>query len=347
MRQNFFSDAVNNQKTWIRITLFLLLLFPALLILARCGVNQSVLEGKTIVLDPGHGGTAQTDHYRVGPTGEREEWINLRIALKLEELMLEQGATVLLTRSEDEDTGLEERAMLAVNNNADLFISIHHNAIADTSVNFPVIYFHGNSSENKASVQLGINLGKEINNALFDGEKPVLVGSDHTIFPNSGTAVLRHSYGIPGVITEASFFTNAREEERLKNTDYNLKEAEALLRGILAFFSDEQPLIHEKYSNVQLPPFSVLQAAGRMSEEVKGWKEAYEKAAGLRGSDNPDDIRKAYDYASESAHLFPDSPLAKEAHLIRAEALKKLGRTDEAETEKRRAKEFYKMIYPR
>ncbi len=330
-----------------RLTFFIALFFPVLIFFEGCRVDQSVLDGKTIVLDPGHGGTAQTDHYRVGQAGEREEWINLRVAIMLEELLLEQGAEVLLTRNEDDDIDLEERAILAVNNNADLFISIHHNAIADTSVNFPVIYFHGNSSENKASVQLGINLGKEINSALFDGKKPILVGSDHTIFPNSGAAVLRHSYGIPGVITEASFFTNIREEERLKNNEYNLKEAEALLRGIMAFFSDEQPLIHEKNSIVQLPPFDVLQAAGRMSEEVKGWKVAYNKAAKLKVSDNPDDIQKAYDYASESAHLFPDSPLAKKAHLIRAETLEKLSRTNEAETEKRRAEEFYNMIYPR
>lgn len=343
----YFSNAVNKLTVLFRIKIILVLFFPVFIIFDGCAVENAALEGKTIVLDPGHGGTAQTDHYRAGPAGEREEWINLRVALKLEELLLEHGAAVLLTRTKDEEVGLEERAKLAVNNNAGLFISIHHNAIADRSVNFPVIYFHGNSSENKASVTLGKLLGHEINNALFDGKKPVLVGSDHTIFPNSGAAVLRHSYGIPGVITEASFFTNASEEERLKRTEYNMREAEALLEGILAFFSDEQPIIHEKYSSGQLPSFPVLQAAGRMSEEVKGWKEAYENAAGLIDSDNQDDIQRAYDYASESARLFPDSPIAKEAHLIRAAALEKLGGMDEAETEKRRAKEFYNMIYPR
>ncbi|MCG6947753.1 MAG: hypothetical protein LJE93_02405, partial [Acidobacteria bacterium] len=42
--------------------------------------NDDPLAGRTICVDPGHGGTAEIDSYRVGPTGEREEWINLRVA---------------------------------------------------------------------------------------------------------------------------------------------------------------------------------------------------------------------------------------------------------------------------
>lgn len=317
------------------------------MILGSCQDHNTALGGKVIVIDPGHGGTAETDHYRVGPTGEREEWINLRVALKLEQILSEQGATVLMTRTGDSDIGLEERALLAVNNEADLFVSVHHNAIADTSVNFPVIYFHGNASENEASVRLGEILGKEINDALFDGEKPVLIASDHTIFPNAGTAVLRHSYGIPGVITEASFFTNSDEELRLINRDYNMKEAQALLRGIISFFEQEHPPIQEKYSSGQLPPFRALQAAGRMGEEVLEWKQAYDMADSLIESDNRSDIEMALDYATKSVRLYPDSPVGKKVHLIRAEAFEKLGNAEEAEIAKRRADEFYRVVNPR
>lgn len=323
---------------------FIVSVISLLCFISACQVDNPPLKDKIIVIDPGHGGTAETDQYRVGPTGEREEWINLRVALVLEQLLQEQGANVLLTRSDDKNIGLEDRALLAVENNAHLFLSIHHNAIADTSVNFPVIYFHGHASENKAGVMLAEALGREINNSLFNGEKPILIASDYTIFTGSGTAVLRHSYGIPGVITEASFFTNPGEENRLKTNDYNKKEAEALLRGIISFFELEQSKVQEKYSIIQLPPFPVLQAAGRMSEEVKGWKDAYEKSKELKSSDNPKIAEKALRYATLSAHLFPDSPVAKDAHLIRVEMLEKLGKPKEAATEKLRAQEFYRMI---
>ena len=46
------------------------------------------LAGRVICIDPGHGGTAESDAYRVGPAGEREEWINLRVAV--DGLVLEQ-----------------------------------------------------------------------------------------------------------------------------------------------------------------------------------------------------------------------------------------------------------------
>jgi len=324
--------------------IYLQLLFLLTSMLAGPEPQSSPLENRTVVIDPGHGGTAETDHYRIGAAGEREEWINLRVSLMLKELLEKEGATVLMTRTEDVEIGLEDRALLAIENNADLFISVHHNAIADTSVNFPVVYFHGNASENRASVQLGEILGNKINEALFGGEKPVLVASDHTIFTGSGTAVLRHSYGIPGVITEASFFTNPAEEQRLKDESHNRKEAEALLDGIREFFSAEHEPIAEKHSKVELPPFPVLQAEGRMSPEVKGWRGAFEEAAVLIESDDPDDIEKALERATESARLFPDSPAAMEAHKIRTRAFEKLGKDNEAELTRKRVQEFYRML---
>ncbi|REL38547.1 cell wall hydrolase [Rhodohalobacter sp. SW132] len=324
----------------------ILFLFSFVILLAGCETSENSIEGKTIVLDPGHGGTAEVDHYRVGPTGEREEWINLRVALMLQDLLIEEGAEVLMTRTDDSDVGLQERAQLAVDNNADLFLSIHHNAIADTSVNFPVVYFHGNASENRAGLQLGKILGQKINDALFDGEEPVLVASDHTIFTRSGTAVLRHSYGIPGIITEASFFTNPDEEQRLKEEDYNRKEAEALVEGISEFFEAGAEPIKEKFSKIELPSFPVLQAEGRMSPEVLGWKSAFEQAQELRESSEPEKIIQALEYATESAHLFPDSPVAKQAHELRAELLERLGRPDETHLARKRSEEFYKLLRP-
>ena len=116
------------------------------------GKIEKPLEGKVICIDPGHGGTAATDSYRVGPTGEREEWINLRVGTLLGEMLEQSGAKVIYTRTTDTFIPLAERSKIAVENKVDLFISIHHNATADPKVNFPIIYFHGSAEENKASV---------------------------------------------------------------------------------------------------------------------------------------------------------------------------------------------------
>src|SRR5690606_38646710 len=117
--------------------------------------NNLGLKNKIICIDPGHGGTSETDSYRVGPSGEREEWINLRVGLLLREMLEKEGAKVLMTRTTDVQVPLQERSALAIEGKADLFISIHHNATADGQVNFPIIYFHGSANENKAGLALG------------------------------------------------------------------------------------------------------------------------------------------------------------------------------------------------
>lgn len=197
---------------------------------------KSAVSGKIICIDAGHGGTAQTDSFRAGPTGEREEWINLRVALLLQNLLEERGAKVVMTRTTDDTILLSRRAKIAKKNNSDIFLSIHHNATADSMVNFPIIYYHGNASENKGSVILTKEIGKALREKLYYGTTPVSIVSDHVIFSRSGTGVLRGTYGIPGVIAEASFFTNPGEEGRLKQIEYNKQEAEAYLTALENYF---------------------------------------------------------------------------------------------------------------
>src|SRR5690606_31528298 len=109
--------------------------------------------------------------------------------------------------------------------------SIHHNATADPQVNFPIIYYHGTASENQAGVELGLHLAKTIKKYMYKKKKvPVSLVSDHTIFAGSGLGVLRGTYGMPGVLAEASFFTNPEEENRLKLEKHNYNEALAYVK---------------------------------------------------------------------------------------------------------------------
>lgn len=309
--------------------------------LIACSSDDSVFLNKIIVIDPGHGGTAEVDTFRVGPTGEREEWINLRVALELEKLLSEQGANVVMTRVDDAHVELADRAEFALENDADLFLSIHHNATADPQVNFPIVYFHGYASENEAGVTLAKIIADQIKTDLFDGEGPLVVASDHAIFPNAGTGVLRRSYGVPGVIAELSFFTNPAEEERLRDENYNRLQAESLLKALAAYFEKDNYSIYEKNSKVELPPLAVFQEDERMSPEAMNWQEYYERAREIFYGNYTRDFERAYELATISVKSFPDSPVARDAHLLRADILDELGRSDEATIERRRANEFY------
>lgn len=300
------------------------------------------LEGKIICIDPGHGGTAKTDSYRVGSTGEREEWINLRVGLRLKKLLEDRGAKVIMTRKGDEDIPLSERAELAVNNKADLFLSIHHNATADPEVNFPIIYFHGNASENMASVDLGKEIARKLSENLYSGNTKTSLVSDHTIFPRGGAVVLRSTYGIPAVLSEASFFTNLTEEEKLKESEYNQKEAEGYLEALENFFANSIPPIMEKNSRVEkLSTFRVFQEAERMNEIARFWYEDFLEGKKFRLCEDIGSKEKAYELFTRSARSFPDSYVAADCHRYRAILLKELGRHEESREAERRVKEYY------
>ncbi len=315
---------------------------PMLLLASLPALADKPLAGRTVILDPGHGGTGASDPYRTGPSGEYEERINLRVGLALKELLETKGARVLMTRSEDVQVPLSPRAKLAVDNKADLFLSIHHNATADRAVNFPIVYYHGHASGNRAGVELGRLVIRRLHEAMYAPETPVSLCSDHAIFPKAGGAVIRESYGIPGVLSEASFFTNPEEEARLKDPAYNRKEAEAYARAIEDFFAlPERPPLLDRYQGGALTPFEVFQEADRMKEEAKRWRENHAEGAKLMAADAPDPLGRALDLLTLSARAFPDSYLARDCHLRRAEILNRLARPDEAAVERRRAEEYF------
>ena len=84
------------------------------------------LKGRRIAVDPGHppGGA-------IGPTGLRESDANLAVSLALAHMLEEAGAEVILTRNADVPVDLSARVPLADSRGAELFVSIHQNALPD------------------------------------------------------------------------------------------------------------------------------------------------------------------------------------------------------------------------
>ncbi|MEO8820307.1 MAG: prolyl oligopeptidase family serine peptidase [Ginsengibacter sp.] len=303
--------------------------------------DPTSLRGKIICIDPGHGGTASTDHYRVGLGGEREEWINLRVAQLLKKKLEEKGAKVIMTRTGDVSVPLDERAKIARENKADVFISIHHNATADTSVNFPIIYFHGAASENLAGIALGRDVASCLEKYFYKKEIPESLNSDYTIFPSNGAAVLRNTYGIPAVLGEASFFTNPSEETRLKREDYNSQEAMAYLKALELFFHNPVLVIKPMEIPQTIVPFKVFEEADRMNQTALDWKKDFMDGEKLMNSKDTNDLRKALNLFTLSAKSFPDSYVARACHLNMAELLEKLNEPEKAKEERKRVQQFY------
>ncbi|MGK7912336.1 MAG: N-acetylmuramoyl-L-alanine amidase [Synechococcus sp.] len=88
------------------------------------------LRGLTVAIDPGHGGSI--DLGTSGPTGMPEKDLVLPVSQYLKDLLEQQGATVLMTRTEDVFVPLVDRADLQVEQEPHLFVSLHYNALPDS-----------------------------------------------------------------------------------------------------------------------------------------------------------------------------------------------------------------------
>jgi N-acetylmuramoyl-L-alanine amidase len=196
------------------------------------------LNGMTIVLDPGHGGDAWKEHWKRGPTGVREAEINLRVGLLLGKLLRDAGAKAVLTRESDTDLDLDERAAMANSVvradggvGADLFISIHHNATSNRSVNYTTIWYHGSVDDNEPDLDparyIAHAVGRHIRTQVAK-TAPVLSSQ---LMYDGGFGVLR-SCRVPAILCELSFFTDPAEEQRLRDASYNLREAYAIYEGL-------------------------------------------------------------------------------------------------------------------
>ena len=104
---------------------FLLAALTALSFSLPAAAEQGAL---VVALDPGHGGEFPHDGAH-GPKGLVEKNVALAVTLKVKEFLEAQGATVVLTREGDEDVPLAQRAQIANENGADLFLSIHCNSM--------------------------------------------------------------------------------------------------------------------------------------------------------------------------------------------------------------------------
>ena len=185
-----------------------------------------------ICLDPGHGGRSGRKGYKQGPTGLREEEVNLRVANCLREFLEASGAKVYMTRRKDVYLAADDRedqrlrVEMANRNDCDVFLSIHHNANdANPNANFTSVWYHDDPDHSPASLDIARHLATALSDELRLPQQlgcPVM--SDKSMFARSGFSVLRQAK-VPAVLCEASFHSNPDEEDRLRNPEYNRREA--------------------------------------------------------------------------------------------------------------------------
>lgn len=184
---------------------------------------QTIVAEPLIVIDAGHGG----DDPGTQSLNFLEKDINLDIALKLQQVLSMKGYSVLMTREDDCNIELKERANFANENNADLFISIHQNSyIQDSSVNGIEIYYNsGKSTEDETLAQL-----------IQDGLIEKTGAYDRGIRVENQLVVTRQT-NMPAVLIETAFLSNPTELKYITSNEYQNKVVEGIVFGIENFLS--------------------------------------------------------------------------------------------------------------
>jgi N-acetylmuramoyl-L-alanine amidase len=221
---------------------------------------------KTIMIDPGHGGSASG---AIGKGGTAEKTITLDVARKLKAaLERDTHYRVLMVREDDRDVPLKNRVKMANEAKADLFISIHVNALPARPIDIVETYYFGPTRDKKtlelaAEVNEGSDYSyseyneiiKEITNQLKYQESKRLARSiQDTLYRNMKARnadvlnfgvkrapfVVLLGVEMPAVLVEVACLSNADEENRLKEAAYRENIAEYIRRGIIRYLDENR-----------------------------------------------------------------------------------------------------------
>lgn len=184
------------------------------------------LSGLKVFVDPGH--SLELGDGAMSPLGIKEAEINFKIAACLKEKLEKSGAKVLLTRSQNESVALTERGRKAWKFRADLFISVHTNALPDGANplerhGFSVFYFQPQSFE----------LARSVHSSY---KKMVRIPDDGLYYGN--LAVCRITQ-MPAILTESAYLIYPEEEALLLTKEFQCLVSEAIVDGILNHFQTE------------------------------------------------------------------------------------------------------------
>ena len=191
---------------------------------------------KVIVVDAGHG---SPDEGAESSRGTTEAQINLKIALKLQNLLEQSGSTVILTRSDENeiyDSGsdsirekkisdMKNRVKIGNNSTADIFVSIHLNKIEQTQY-YGWQTFYNKINEN--SKKLATCVQNSLNETMQKENKRVPA--------QLNTVYLMKYVEIPITIVECGFLSNPEEEKLLQTDEYQDKLAWGIYTGINDYF---------------------------------------------------------------------------------------------------------------
>ena len=198
--------------------------------------TSTPVSGKTVILDAGHG---VPDEGAQSSTGTTEAETNLKIALKVQNLLEQSGCTVLLTRSDENAiydldsktlkqkkiSDIRNRVKIGNESSADIFVSIHLNKIPQQQYyGWQCFYKDGNEQSNKLAKSIQENLNKSMQKE-----------NNRVAMKIDNIYIIKH-VEIPTSIVECGFLSNPEEEKQLLDDSYQNRLAWGIYNGIINYF---------------------------------------------------------------------------------------------------------------
>lgn len=233
-----------NKKRIIFLTLAIFLPIGMFMFQTATNINTSKtvatmatpVSSKTIIVDAGHGGE---DGGAVSNDGVSEAEINLKIALKLQQLLEQSGSNVVLTRSdnnaiydvdkktlrEKKNSDIRNRVKIGNGSSADIFVSIHLNKIPENQYYGWQTFFKDGNEDGK---RLATCIQNNLNETMQKENK-------RTPLKINNVYIIKH-VEIPTVIVECGFLSNSEEEKQLQQEEYQTKLAWGIYNGIMEYF---------------------------------------------------------------------------------------------------------------
>lgn len=194
------------------------------------------VSNKVIVLDAGHG---SPDGGAESANGVHEDDINLAITLKVQNLLEQSGATVILTRSDENGiydldkktlrekkvSDIQNRVKIGNESSADIFISIHLNKIPQSQYWGWQTFYRKEDAESK-------KIADSIQNSL----KTTIQRENDRVALGIDNIYIVKNVNIPIGIVECGFLSNPEEEQLLQQDEYQDKLAWGIYTGIMDYF---------------------------------------------------------------------------------------------------------------